>query len=820
MNSEFFTGLVYNASLLLAMVLVFELLTSRRERNSSYLWQVMVGIILGGIGLAVMSTEWELIPGLIFDTRTVLLGISGLFFGWIPTLIAVIATALYRVSIGGVGTLAGVSEIIMAGAFGLIWRHFRRKNLHQLFWIEMYLFGLLIHVVDLALVVLLPKEIMKEALLTIWFPVITINPLATLMLGVMMSNRLKRDLVVEELAESEEKYRVLIEQAADGIFVVDTGGHFLLVNSKMKEILGYTNEEIKKINIADTYLPEEREVAKKRLDQLASGTNLNFVRKMLRKNGQLLVIEVKARKLSDGRLQAFVRDITEKEKIEKRLIESEEKFSQVFRNGPQIITISSLKEGKYLDVNNAFTEALGYKKEEVIGKSVLSLNIWAENTDRGKMTEELKKNKIIRDKEYRFRKKNGEIITCLCSITTLVIGGKEYLLVLGINIEGRKRAEIELAKANMDILTEKHKLEAILRDMGDAVFVTDDKRKIILANKAMEILFGLSEKEMSGKNIDEILALSYETTGQKPVDLIETVFEKKQQAKPIDTLVIKNKSGTSVSVDGVASPIVDENLKLVGTVWVLRDVTKEKALEQMRMDFISLASHQLRTPLTGIKWFAELLDQNAPKMSIDKIQEYIRKIGESNNRMIDLVNDLMATSKADSGKIVRVVSSYPIKDLLQRAIDEQGRLFLDKKIAIEGMELISDDLKVDADMTQMVQIFGNLFNNAASYSPEGSKIEVGAELGLGRVKIYVRDHGVGIPLKQQGKVFDKFFRADNVAKTIPGSGLGLYVAKSMVESHGGKIWFESKENLGTTFFVELPIKQKDGKKEESDDSGG
>ncbi|KKS62619.1 MAG: Two component hybrid sensor and regulator [Candidatus Collierbacteria bacterium GW2011_GWF1_42_50] len=270
----------------------------------------------------------------------------------------------------------------------------------------------------------------------------------------------------------------------------------------------------------------------------------------------------------------------------------------------------------------------------------------------------------------------------------------------------------------------------------------------------------------------------------------------------------------------MASPIVDENLKLVGTVWVLRDVTKEKALEQMRMDFISLASHQLRTPLTGIKWFAELLDQNAPKMSIDKIQEYIRKIGESNNRMIDLVNDLMATSKADSGKIVRVVSSYPIKDLLQRAIDEQGRLFLDKKIAIEGMELISDDLKVDADMTQMVQIFGNLFNNAASYSPEGSKIEVGAELGLGRVRISVRDHGVGIPLKQQGKVFDKFFRADNVAKTIPGSGLGLYVAKSMVESHGGKIWFESKENLGTTFFVELPIKQKDGKKEESDDSGG
>ena len=699
MNSEFFTGLVYNASLLLAMVLVFELLTTRRK-NSSYLWQVMVGIIIGGVGLAVMSTKWELIPGLFFDTRTVLLGISGLFFGWIPTLIAIIATVLYRISIGGVGTLAGVSEIIMAGVFGLIWRYFREKKLHQLLWIEMYLFGLVIHIVDLALVVLLPKEIMEEAFLTIWFPVITINPLATLMLGIMLSNRLKRDLVVERLAESEEK------------------------------------------------------------------------------------------------------------------------FSQVFRNGPQIITISSLKEGIYLDVNNAFTEAIGYKKEEVVGKSVLSLNIWVENIDRSKMIEELKKNKIIRDKEYRFRKKNGEIITFLCSVAILVIGGKEYLLVLGINIEDRKRAEIELARANMDILTEKHKLEAILHDMGDAVFVTDDKKKIILANKAMEILFGLSEKEMMGRNIEEALALSYGTTGKKPVDLIETVFEKKQQAKPVDTLVVRNKSGTSVSVDGVASPIVDENLKLVGTVWVLRDVPKEKALEQMRVDFISLASHQLRTPLTGIKWYVELLDQNAPKMSIEKIQKYIKKIGESNNRMIDLVNDLMAVSKADSGNLVKAMSSYSVKDLLQQSIDEQGRLFLNRKITIEGMELIPEDLEIDADITQMVQVFGNLFDNAARYSPKGSKIEVGAELGLGKVKIYVKDYGLGIPLKQQGRVFNKFFRGDNVAKTIPGSGLGLYLAKNIVEAHGGKIWFESKENLGTTLFVELPIKQKNGRKEESDDRGG
>ena len=386
------------------------------------------------------------------------------------------------------------------------------------------------------------------------------------------------------------------------------------------------------------------------------------------------------------------------------------------------------------------------------------------------------------------------------------------MLAIVEDISKRKEAEEKLAKVNADILNEKYKLEAILQDMGDAVFVTDEDKKIVLVNRAMENLFGLSEKEMYGKKIEETLALSYETTGEKPVDLIKSVFEKKRQAKPVSSLVIKHKSGQSVLVDGVASPILDAGGVLKGTVWVLRDVSKEKELEKMRIDFISLASHQLRTPLTGIKWFVELLQEDASKIPMDKVQEYIKRIGESSSRMVDLVNDLLTTSRADSGKLVKDVGNYSVKDLFQQAVEAQDRVFTDKKIRVEGVSEISSDLEIDADVVQMEQVLGNLLNNAACYSPPGSKIEIKVEQIGEKIRITVKDHGIGIPVSQQSKVFEKFFRANNVAGTIPGTGLGLYVAKSMVESHGGKIWFESKENEGTTFFVELPIKQKNEKK--------
>lgn len=375
------------------------------------------------------------------------------------------------------------------------------------------------------------------------------------------------------------------------------------------------------------------------------------------------------------------------------------------------------------------------------------------------------------------------------------------------DITERKEGEMKLKELSDEIMSEKQKMEAILRDMGDAVFVTDHEKKIILVNKALESLFGLSGEELLGKNISEALTLSYESSGKKPEDILNTVFEKKIQAKPAETLILNKKDGSRLLVDGIASPITDESKKLIGTVWVFRDVTKEREIDKMKTDFVSLASHQLRSPLTGIKWFIELLTSDTAKIPPEKAQEYLRNIGKSNERLIALVSDLLITAKIENGEVKKVTTDCSLGGLLQDALDDQKIILQDKNITVLGLEKIPPEWNVEVDSVQLTQVFGNLINNAASYSPEGSQIELGAELLDGQVKIFVRDHGLGIPVAQQAKIFNKFYRGDNVAKTIAGSGLGLYVAKNMVDSHGGKIWFESEEGRGTTFFVELPLKQ-------------
>ena len=377
------------------------------------------------------------------------------------------------------------------------------------------------------------------------------------------------------------------------------------------------------------------------------------------------------------------------------------------------------------------------------------------------------------------------------------------------NISERRKVQEELASLYSLNLTEKQKMESILRDIGDAVFVTDSKKRIVLANIAMEKLFGLPEKEMTGKKIKEVIKLSYESSGKEPEDLIDAVFNKKKLTRPTETLILKNKYGTKISVDGVASPVMDQNEKLVGTVWILRDVTKQRELEKMRTDFISLASHQMRTPLTGIKWFVELLKGEVTKTTGKSIVKYVNSIGESNQRLIDLVNDLLVVSKNDEGFLsVKDLNVYSIKDICQEALVLQGRLFAEKNIQVEGMDQIPEKYEIETDKIQMIQVLGNLLNNAGRYSATGSKIDIRVEKKGGNYIFSVKDRGLGIPESQKPRVFQKFFRADNVAKNIPGSGLGLYLAKSIIEGYRGKIWFESKEGKGTTFFVKLPIKQK------------
>jgi PAS domain S-box-containing protein len=243
-NDSIFLVLVQNAALLLSIAFLFDLAALRWPLRQPSLRQVPFGLVLGAIGIALMLTPWQFTPGIIFDTRSVLLGISGLFFGSIPTLIAMALTAAFRLSQGGAAAWAGVSVILATGSMGIVWRHLRRRPLAEIGWVELYLFGIVLHITMLGLMLTLPRETALNVLSAISLPVLVIYPIGTTLLGLLMINRLRHEQTAEKLRESEERLRLAVGSANIGFFDRDLQTQREYYSPEWQEQIGYTVGEL------------------------------------------------------------------------------------------------------------------------------------------------------------------------------------------------------------------------------------------------------------------------------------------------------------------------------------------------------------------------------------------------------------------------------------------------------------------------------------------------------------------------------------------------------------------------------------------------
>lgn len=228
-------------------------------------------------------------------------------------------------------------------------------------------------------------------------------------------------------------------------------------------------------------------------------------------------------------------------------------------------------------------------------------------------------------------------------------------------------------------------------------------------------------------------------------------------------------------------------------------------IDKVKADLILLASHQLRTPLTSIKWSTEALTSPSADLTQQKQQQYINQIHDSTERMIEQVNELLDATKIGLGTSSVNPSLVDLAPILTQVLEDLSAMTQDNKITVK--QKIDKKLPpVWIDPTWMYIILQNLLSNAIKYSREGGDVDVLVEQYKRDVFIRVSDNGCGIPANQQDKIFGKLFRADNAKRIIgEGSGLGLYITKALVEQFGGEIWFESIENQGAVFYVKLPI---------------
>ncbi|MEX0919086.1 MAG: ATP-binding protein [Candidatus Paceibacterota bacterium] len=364
---------------------------------------------------------------------------------------------------------------------------------------------------------------------------------------------------------------------------------------------------------------------------------------------------------------------------------------------------------------------------------------------------------------------------------------------------------------------EKEQLGAILSSMSEGLVVTDINRRIILINQAAGILLRLAPDEAVGRNFGEVFQLYRKDQLIKREDSpLERAIENKNiiSISLLEHFYLKNQNGRTLPVAMQVAPLL-LNGEVTGGIILLRDITREQEVDQAKSEFVSLASHQLRTPLSSISWFIEMILDGDVGPVNKRQQEYLDVLYQSNQRLIELVNDLLDVSRIDLGTFI---IDPKLTDL--PTIAEEALVDLTSKIKIKNITVnkkYSESLpKVSVDPRLTHVIFSNLLSNAVKYTPEGGTVNLSIEPTDQEVVITVTDTGYGIPLADQPKIFTKLFRADNIKeRDLEGTGLGLYIIKSILNHAGGRVWFDSLPDHGSTFRVAIPLAgmtQKEGTK--------
>lgn len=382
-----------------------------------------------------------------------------------------------------------------------------------------------------------------------------------------------------------------------------------------------------------------------------------------------------------------------------------------------------------------------------------------------------------------------------------------FILFLYFYFGKRSRVILkELEKEKMTAEINRAREEAMLGSIGDGVVATDKNGAIIFVNKACQEMIAWDDS-MIGKKLGDVSLLSDETGKHVPVEKHPLHLCLTKQKKIISTnyhFVKKDKMDLAVYIS--AMPIFFKG-KVIGAIEVFRDITQEKEIDRIKSEFVFLASHQLRTPLSTINWYVEMLMSGDAGPINEDQKNYLKEVYQGNQRMVEMVNDLLNVSRLDLGTLAVQLVPTDLKSLIEDEIKANLPTIEDKKMII-NCEVDTEIKGVETDIKMLKMLLQNLITNAIKYTPEGGKIDIKvAPQGKKEYLLSVADNGYGIPEASKEKIFTKLYRADNVmAKEITGTGLGLYMVKSIVEKLQGKIWFESRVDKGTTFFVSFPIK--------------
>ena len=610
--------------------------------------------------------------------------------------------------------------------------------------------------------------------------------------------RLYDEMVVtlQKLRESEEITRGMLESAATGVYLVKDG-KFQYASPLFEHILGYTSDELIGTVATEYIHPEDREATKKKvIEDLKGRSSSPHEFRLLRKDGRTAWVLEKVASIGyKGKRSTIgsIMDITELKMVQESLQASEEKLRTIFESIGDGIAVTDLK-GRIIEENDAGLRMGGYTKEDLIDKDGF-LFIAERDRDRAR-----------REMRQTFRQGRSAMLDVLF----LTKDGREYDAEVTLSLMkdrfGKPVGMVGIAKD----ISQRKRIEEALRDseeklrfmfesMGDGVVVTDLEGRIIEANRAVLAMAGYSRREdIIGKSGFDFIA---------PTELARAIEENESNIKAgrgsTAEYTAVHKDGKEFKVEVIAAMLRDSSGRPQGFIVAVRDITERKRMEQMKTDFVSLVSHQLKTPVAGVKAYIENMLGGLTGDLSDKQRQYLLEMRILCVRNYRLISDLLSMSMIERGILSVNTQPITLKEVVDLAIEDYVKSIEEKGLALK-IEEADSGVIVLADKDKLSEALRNVIDNALKFTDSGSiTIKTGGKGGYGIIE--VTDTGTGMSDNVLQTLFGKEKVLSGGPKAGAGAKLGLYIAKSFMKLQRGDITATSAVGKGSTFVLKVPM---------------
>jgi len=601
------------------------------------------------------------------------------------------------------------------------------------------------------------------------------------------ASELRLKIAFEDVARSEKLFRSIALNIPKSLIIVIGKDHrYITIEGEIMERLGYDRKNYEGKHPLEVGPAERYKASRELYERVLAGETFSVERKAA--TGENFMVHFVPLKNEQDEVEAgliIALDIT----MIKQAEEKSAKLAAIIESSDDAI-IGKTLDSVITSWNDSAERIFGYTADEIIGQTVYTLIPSDRYEEEPRILAQLKNGQRVEHFETKRLTKDGRELDVSLTISPILDSQGNIIGLSKImrDITERKQAEEKSAK-----------LAAIIESSDDAIIGKTLDSVITSWNDSAERIFGYTADEIIGQTVYTLIPSDrYE---EEPRILAQ--LKNGQRVEHFETKRL-TKDGRELDVSLTISPILDSQGNIIGLSKIMRDITERKQDETRKNDFIGMASHELKTPLTSLNAIIQVVNSKLKNSEDTFLVSAMDKANMQVKRMTAMINGFLNISRFEAGKIQIDKQPFKLAELLQEIVDESRLVVNTHTILLADCGLI----EINADRDKISSVVSNLVSNAIKYSPKGKFVELACKESGGKVIVSIKDEGMGIKARDLSHIFDRYYRVEtNHTKHISGFGIGLYLSSEIIKRHDGEIWAESESGIGSTFYFSLPLKE-------------